>query len=826
MRTPTPRTCAVATFVYAFAVLLFSVGLPAAWGQSDVLTQHNDNMRTGLNPKETILTPANVTSSKFGKLFMQSVDGIMAGQPLYVSKILMKDGLTHNVVYVATQHNTVYAFDADNVRGANASPLWAVSLNDGGTSDPIADFGCVGTRYTEIGITGTPVIDSGRTTLYVVAKTVNAGVRNFSLHALDITSGQERLGGPVVISGTAQSHRGVVTFSPIYQMQRPALLLENGKVYIGFGGNGCDVYAYHGWLFAYSSQTLQQEAAYLITPDGDRGSIWQGGSGPAADADGYIYVATANGLFDGPSGSNDFSDSVLKMGWSGTTFGVMDFFTPYNQLQLASEDLDLGSAGPLLLPDQPGLFPHELIAGGKQGTLYLINRDNPGEFNSTADNAIQTLPGAVPNELAGVPSYWNGRLFVAGTNDYVKQFSLVNGMLTQQPVSQTPTIFAGAGQESTSITANGNTNGILWVIRHSNPALFAFDATNLAHEFYDSTKAPQGRDLMIPVTRFVTPTISNGKVFVAGKTALEVYGLLPSISVLSGNNQSGIEKAILPLPLTLRVSDSYSATALAGVAVTCNDGGAGGVFTTGNVQTTSASGTASYTYQLPGKPRAITIACSSVGYSPTSFAETATLGPPVRMTSPSGTGQKAPPLTALANPLVLKVLDAAGFPVPGVTVSFSDNGAGGTFAATSLVTSSAGTVSAQYKTGTKSGRITITASSPGVKSMNVFATCLAGAATSIAVVSGNNQSGTAGTQLLKALTVRVTDVYGNPVPGHSVLFSDSGAGGIFSSPNPIVTGTIGTAALFYTLPTSAKSITVTAAATGVSAPAVFTETAH
>jgi hypothetical protein len=423
----------------------------------------------------------------------------------------------------------------------------------------------------------------------------------------------------------------------------------------------------------------------------------------------------------------------------------MDFFTPYNQQQLANEDLDLGSAGPLLLPDQPGLFPHELIAGGKQGTLYLINRDNPGEFNATTDNAIQTLPGAVPFELAGVPSYWNGSVFVAGTNDHVKQFSLVNGLLTQQPVSQTPLIFPGAGQESTSVTSNGNTNGILWVIRHSNPALFALDATNLAHEFYDSTQAAQGRDLMIPVTRFVTPTISNGKVFVAGKTALEVYGLLPSLSVLSGNNQSGIEKAVLPAPLTLQVADSYSATPLAGLAVTCIDGGAGGIFTTGAVQTTNSSGVATYSYQLPGRPRAVSITCSSVGYSPTTFAETATLGPPVRMTSPSGNGQTAPPLTALANPLVLKVLDAAGYPVPGVTVSFADNGAGGSFAATSLVTSADGTVSARYTTGTKSGRITITATSPGVKSMNVFATCLAGAVVSIGAVSGNNQSAIAGT---------------------------------------------------------------------------------
>src|SRR5216684_3662159 len=292
-----PRPQPVTTLAVVFFVLC--LGFSLAWSQNDVLTQHNDNTRAGLNSNETLLTPANVTVSKFGKLFTQSVDGIM----------------------------------------------------------------------------GTPVIDPGKTTLYVVAKTLNNSVRNFSLHALDITTGSERLGGPVIITGTAPSSNGSGTFNPIFQMQRPALLLQNGVVYIGFGGNGCDLYAYNGWFFAYNSQTLQEEFAFLVTPNGKRGSIWQGGSGPAADADGYIYVATATGDYDGPPGANGFGDSVLKMGWNGNVFGVLDFFTPYNETQLDQYDLDLGSSGPLVLPDQPGPYPHLMVAGGKEGTLYLINRD-------------------------------------------------------------------------------------------------------------------------------------------------------------------------------------------------------------------------------------------------------------------------------------------------------------------------------------------------------------------------------------------------------------------------------------------------------------------
>ena len=722
MARPQPITRLAVTY------FVLCLGVSLAWGQNNVLTQHNDNTRSGLNPNETRLTPANVNVSSFGKLFTQSVDGVIAGQPLYASQVLMNDGNVHNVVYVATQNNSVYAFDADSAQGNNASPLWSVSLNDGGTPDPIADYGCTGTHYTEIGIMGTPVIDPGVTTLYVVAKTVTGtgsdAVRKFSLHALDVTSGNERLGGPVIITGTAPSSNGSGTFNPVFQMQRPALLLQNGVAYIGFGGNGCDEYAYNGWLFAYNSRTLHQESAFLVTPGGVRASIWQGGSGPAADEDGYIYVVTANGTYDGPTGANDFGDSVLKMGWDQNVLSVLDYFTPYNQLQLSQQDLDLGSSGPLILPDQPGLFPHELVAGGKQGTLYLVNRDDLGKYSSDDDDVIQSIPEAVVNELTGVPTYWNNSVYVAGELDHIKQFALINGLLTQQPVSQTTIAFGGAGPASTSITASEKSNGILWAIRHTNPALFAFDPTNLANEFYDSTQALQARDHVLPVIRFATPTISNGKVYIGGTTALQVYGLLPALSVVTGNNQTGVEKTVLPVALSVRATaaSAYGSGPLAGVSVTCKDGGVGGAFTPSATQTTNATGTVTYSYQLPAQARAVAITCSSPGYISALFSETSTVGTPVRMSAVSGNNQTAEPNAHLAAPLVVKVVNATGFGVPGVTVNFTDNGAGGTFVATSVVTASNGNASAQYTTGPNAGKATITASTAGINSVSLKVT--------------------------------------------------------------------------------------------------------
>src|SRR5450631_3419827 len=306
-----PTLIASALLVLCVCLLVPSL----AYGQTQVLTEHNDVSRSGANTNETLLTPANVNFNTFGKLFTQSVDGYVVGQPLYLSAVKFTDGSTHNVVYVATQHDSVFAFEADNLQ----TPLWNVSFINpaaGITTVPISDYGCGGTLFTEIGIVSTPVIDPAAGTLFVLGKTLENGAYIFRLHALSITTGADVI-PPTVISASVSINKGTLQFNPAIQMQRPALLLENGAIYIGFGSNGCDTYAYNGWLFAYNAQTLQQESAFLITPDGKRGSIWQGGSGPAVDADGNIYVATANGTYDGPAGGNDYGDSVLKMGWNG-----------------------------------------------------------------------------------------------------------------------------------------------------------------------------------------------------------------------------------------------------------------------------------------------------------------------------------------------------------------------------------------------------------------------------------------------------------------------------------------------------------------------------
>jgi hypothetical protein len=476
------------------------------------------------------------------------------------------------------------------------------------------------------------------------------------------------------------------------------------------------------------------------------------------------------------------------------------------------------------LPDQPGLYPHELIAGGKQGTLYLINRDNMGQFNATTDNVIQELPKAVKSELTGVPTYWNNSVYVAGDGDYIKQFGLTNGLLTQQPLSQTSIFFGGLGPASTSISANGTSNAILWAVRHGTPALFAYDPTNLANEFYDTTQATQSRDKLVTVARFTTPTISNGKVYVGGTTALAVYGLLPALSVSGGNNQSGAEKSVLPVPLTVLASDAYGSKPLVGISVTCKDGGVGGVFTPSGAQYTNASGTVSYNYQLPPKPLAVTITCVSVGYASAVFNETSAVGPPQTMTLSSGNNQTASPNVPLPAPLIVKIADAHGYAVSGVTVNFTDNGAGGTFASGSVVTGTNGTASAQYTTGPKAGKVTITASSSGLKNLTFSEKVVAAPPANIAITNGNNQTAPNGTKLPQPLTVLVTDQYNNPVSGVSVSFNDGGAGGTFSNPNPVVTNSSGTASQFYTLPAVPnETVSITATATGVSSNAVFIE---
>jgi hypothetical protein len=504
-------------------------------------TYHNDNLRTGQNLNETTLTVSNVNQNQFGKLFSYPLDGIALASPLYVANVSISGQGYHNVVYVATEHDSISAFDAD---GLSTTPLWHVSfLGSGVTSVPCADVGGCGDIATEIGITGTPVIDAASGTIYMVAKTKEGAQYVQRLHALDITSGAEKFGGPVVLqasvpgTGTGSSG-GNVAFDPLLENQRPALLLNGATIYIAFGSHN-DVAPWHGWVLGYNATTLQQTMKYNATANGNGGGIWQGGGGLATDTTGDIYFVTSNGDFDANTAGIDYGDSVEKLSSSGS---VVDYFTPHDQQNMSANNLDLGAGGPVMLVDQAtGPFPHLLISAGKSGTIYVINRDNLGKYNANNDNQIvQSLPGALPNGTQEIgnfstPVYFNGYVFFGAVQDKLKAFQLTNGQLSATPTSQSAAVYGVRGA-SFAISANTPSNGILWALQNNgaspdndvgNPGiLFAYDANSLSTELYDSSQAGS-RDTLDNAAKFSIPLVANGKVFIAGQTQLTVFGLLP-----------------------------------------------------------------------------------------------------------------------------------------------------------------------------------------------------------------------------------------------------------------------------------------------------------
>ena len=519
---------------------------PSPGGQPQLLavTYHNDNARTGQNLNETTLTWANVNQAHFGKKFSYPLDGIAYASPLYVANVSIPGQGVHNLVYVATEHDSIYAFDAD---GLSPTPLWQVSFIDpaaGVTTVPAADTGELHDLTPEIGITGTPVIDPKSGTLYVVAKTkeVVGGTTNYvqRLHALDIATRAEKFGGPVVIQasvpGTGVGGDGShVLFDSLHHLQRPALLLNKGVVYIGFGSHG-DKGLYHGWVLGYDATTLTQTMAYNTTPNASAGAIWQSGGGLAADAAGNIYFVTGNGTFDADSRGVDYGDSVGKISPSGS---VLDFFTPHDQAALSAGDFDLGSCAALLLPDQSGAHPHLLVTAGKNGTIYLIDRDQMGHFNANNDNQIvQSLVNIFPppnpggNLVGGnysVPVYFNGLVYFSPLGSTIQAFQLSNGLLSTAPTSQSAATYAFPGG-TLAISANGTTNGILWAVQRTGPttpgALHAYKATDLGSELYNSDLAGS-RDTLVNATKFNIPLVANGKVYVASVDHLTIYGLLP-----------------------------------------------------------------------------------------------------------------------------------------------------------------------------------------------------------------------------------------------------------------------------------------------------------
>jgi PA14 domain/Chitobiase/beta-hexosaminidase C-terminal domain len=503
----------------------------------NVLTYHNDNARTGQNTNETILTPVNVASTNFGLLFVCPVDGYVYAQPLIMTNVAIPGRGVHNVVFVATEHDSIYAFDADNDDGSNATPLWQTSFINpaaGVTTVSSNDVYCTDI-VPEIGITSTPVIDAATGTIYVEAKTkeVTNGVITFvqRLHALDVATGAEKFGGPVVLqasvpgSGDGNDGAGNVPFNALTQLNRSGLLLNQGVVYLAFASH-CDNGPFHGWLIGCNAQTLAIANVFNTTPNGSDGGIWQSGGGPACDTNGNIFVMTGNGTFDGPS-LGDYGDSFLKL---STTNGLQlaDYFTPFDQATLNVNDTDLGSGGPMLLPDSVGstAHPHLLAGCGKKGTIYLLDRDNLGHYNSTNDNQIvQELPVAVGGTWS-MPAYFNNTIYFLGADDVLRAFDINQAFISSPPsVSSNVFQFPGA---TPSVSANGTSNAIVWVIQvgypgTSGPAvLHAYNATNVAQELYNSHKA--GTDPGLPV-KFAVPTIANGKVYVGAQYVLGVYGL-------------------------------------------------------------------------------------------------------------------------------------------------------------------------------------------------------------------------------------------------------------------------------------------------------------
>jgi outer membrane protein assembly factor BamB len=522
---------------------LLTAAHPAAAQLVSVTTYHNDNSRRGLNDKETILTHANVNPAQFGKLFSQRTDGYSYAQPLYLPGVSIPGLGVHNVVYVATEHDTIFAFDADSNQAITKLPLWQRSfidpVNGITTVASKADAAC-SDLVPEIGITGTPVIDAQAGTMYVVVRTKENGKFFQRLHALDVTTGAEKFGGPTVIKAKVKGSgdgavNGFVHFDPLRNNQRAGLLLVNGLIYVGWASH-CDNGPYHGWVMSYDARTLQQNGVWNSTPNAGLGGVWQAGGAPAADDDGNVYFATGNGGFDADTGGLDFGDSVLKVGMPlNGQLPVFDYFTPHDQQFLNDQDLDLGSGGPMLLPTQRPGSPHEhlLTLGGKGGVIYLIDRDNMGHFNPNNDDQIvESLPASI-SLTGGIAAWWHNTVYFVPVFDTLKAFHFdpKTGLISPAPVSQTITFF-DFPTALLSVSSNGNKDGILWAPQDDGyskgePAILrAYDAHNLAHELYNSEENFT-RDDPGAAGKFTVPTIANGKVYFTTHKRLVVYGLLP-----------------------------------------------------------------------------------------------------------------------------------------------------------------------------------------------------------------------------------------------------------------------------------------------------------
>ena len=501
----------------------------------DSITWRYDNARDGLNPNETTLTTANVNSTTFGKLGEFTVDGRIDGEVLYVGQISIS-GVMKNVIYFATENDTVYAVDADSISGTTATVLWSKSLVPSGEAPALQEQtgGACG-NVSPVGVEGTPVIDRGRNAIYAVAKTMNSTTNTtqfFRIHALDLTNGNELFGGPTTVSatypGTAGNvSGGVVTFSPRDQSNRPALLETGGNIYVAFGGQDGDCGLYSGWLISYDADTLVQGDAIDLNPNSSLGGMWNAGAGPSADTAGSIYVATANTGDDSSIGPNDYPNSVVRVTNSGV-LAIADYFTPDNAETLDKEDADLGSAGVLILPDlvdSSSVVHHNAVAAGKDGNMYVVDRDNLGQFNMSTNNTVQTI--ATNGVNFSTPAYFNNNVYVCPSGQTLKAFAISNALLATTATMQTTT---SIGTSGFTISANGTSNGVVWAIQptNGNGVLYAFNAASLSTMLYASNQASGNRDQTAQILgNFHTPTVANGKVYFGTGTTVAVFGLLP-----------------------------------------------------------------------------------------------------------------------------------------------------------------------------------------------------------------------------------------------------------------------------------------------------------
>jgi PQQ-like domain len=501
---------------------------------TDVLTYHNDNSRSGQNLTETLLTPATVNSTQFGLLRVLPADGLVDGQPLIASNLSV-NGTSHNIVYVVTENDSVYSYDADS-----GAALGHVSVLGTGET-PSDDRGC--SQVTpQIGITSTPVIDRSmgpNGTLYVVAMSKNASGSYYQrLHALDMVTLAERPNSPVVVQatypGTGNNSTGVTSFAPAQYKERAGLLLLNGTVYTAWASH-CDDAPYNGWIMGYDESALTQTQVLNVTPNGSDGAIWQSGGGMAADSAGSVYALVANGTFDttldatGFPLQNDYGNAFIRISTT-SSLQVADYFDMDNTVAESNGDVDLGSGAPMLLPDQTdstGVVRHLAVGAGKDGHLYVVSRDNMGKF-SMSNNAIwEDMPGALPGGIWSSPAYFQGTVYYGDVGGTLKAFGLNQALLGMTPTSQTTMSFGYPGV-SPAVSANGSTNGIVWAVENAQPAvLHAFSAGDLSTELYNSNQAANGRDQFGSGNKFMTPTIANGKVFVGTPSGVAVFGLLP-----------------------------------------------------------------------------------------------------------------------------------------------------------------------------------------------------------------------------------------------------------------------------------------------------------